>query len=175
MRKIDRNKLAKLVGKWKLRQPLKAELMKWVCDADAEFNYFITLTYSTGGTSREDVEKHGRYFLQRYNKALKFKKFWKKSKTDKTKQAQMIGIIEGDGKFKRYHYHFLLHKPNDMSLLDFSLKIRRCWYFATDKRGSFWGIDFARIRDFIGLTNYLTKEVTSKNIDALNLGATHIY
>lgn len=175
MQKIDKWKLDKLVANWQPRRPLKTALIKWFCASNAEFNYFVTLTYKREVRRREQVEKHCRYFANRFNASFGYGKFYKRVKHDKSKQAQMITVIEGDGLIKRYHVHLFLYKPETMPLATFVWKVNRCWYFATDQRSSYMHNDYRPITCFVGLADYLTKEIKSTDIDALHVGATHVH
>lgn len=174
MQKIDKVKLKKLTEDWE-HKPLKVAVMKWLCDATVEFNYFVTLTYNVDVTDRVKVEQHGKFFMDRYNIAMGFKKHKARGKYDKTKKAQIVSIIEGDGKFRRFHYHFFLCKPETMSLSDFQILVKMCWFKASCNQGGMLKSDFRPITCFVGLTNYLSKEVTAHDLDAVNLEATHIY
>ncbi len=68
-----------------------------------------------------------------------------------------------------------MHKPDNVTHREFCMRTKLSWYSATDKQGSMIISDFKPIYDYPGLINYLTKEVITNNIDALNLSATHIY
>lgn len=175
MQKIDKIKLGKLVQKYAKSNPLRAALIQFVCSGTAEFNYFVTLTYRTDVKCRYEVEKHCRYFMQRYNKAFGYDKFWKRVKYNKAAQAQMVTFVEGGTLTKRFHCHFMLYKPESMSLVKFAWKTRRCWQYATNGAGGLLVEDYRRITDFVGLNDYLSKEIYSTNLNALCLGATHVY
>ena len=175
MQKIDKTKLAQLVSRFSIKSPLKAVLINYIGNAQADFNYFATLTYKKNIKSDEEVLKHGRYFVNLFNTAMGNKGFYKRVEHDKTAQAPLISVVEGDGFIKRFHYHLILHKPDNLSHREFTMRVKWSWYSATDKMGSMIISDFKPIYDYAGLINYLTKEITTNNIDALNLSATHIY
>ncbi|MCJ8293333.1 MAG: hypothetical protein MJK15_02910 [Colwellia sp.] len=175
MQKIDKEKLAQLVSHYALKSPLKAKIINYIGNAQADFNYFSTMTYKENIKRDEDLLKHGRYFANHFNTAMGHKGFYKRVMHDVTAQAPLISIVEGDGFITRFHYHFILHKPDNVSHDEFATRVKWCWYKATDKMGSMLISDFKPIYDSAGLINYLTKEVTTNDIDALNLSATHIY
>ena len=174
MQKIDRWKLHEITRVWQKKAPLKVALMNWICSSKAQFNWFVTLTYKDEISRREDVETHCRHFMNRYNAAMGYKRHRRKSKTDKACKAPMICIIEGDGKYKRFHVHLFLYDEGK-TLAELKRHVRWSWHYATDKHGSMLFSDFRPIHDFVGLANYLTKEVTSNSTHALALDATNIY
>lgn len=175
MQKVDKVKLAQMVSRFSAKSPLKAALINYIGNAQADFNYFATLTYRIDIKSDEEVLKHGRYFVNRFNVAMGNKGFYKRVKHDKTAQSPLISVVEGDGFIKRFHYHLIMHKPDNITHREFAMRTKWSWYSATDKLGSMLISDFKPIYDYSGLINYLTKEIKSNNINALNLDATHIY
>jgi hypothetical protein len=174
MQKIDKWKLHELTRKYQKTDPLKVALMNWMCSGEAEFNYFVTLTYKDDIKCRSEVEKHCKNFTNRYNVALGYKKHNTLGKYDKTAKAPMICIVEGDGVYKRFHVHLFLF-DNNKQITEFKRAVKDSWFEATDKKGSRLISDFKPITDYVGLTNYLTKEVSTADIDAVVLDATNKY
>lgn len=156
---------------------LKEAFLCHIRNSNTVFDIAATLTFEVPVYDRIEASTYLRHFTRRLNKVLGFTNYIRKSKHDPTKRVAMIPIVEGDGcenrGGKRIHCHVALHRPGTMDVRDFSLIIKRCW--SETEKGSSRGVVVEKIFDEQGWLNYITKEVTATNLDAIDFESKHIY
>lgn len=156
---------------------LKEAFLGFIKNSTTEFNVAATLTFSSPVYDRIEASRHLRHFTRRFNDELGFRNYLRKSRHDPTKRAAMIPVVEGDGQEnmggKRIHCHAALYCPDNMNMTDFIRLIRKCW--SQTEKGLALGVDAVRIFDEDGWLEYITKEVTAINMDAIDFESKHIY
>jgi hypothetical protein len=99
---------------------------------------------------------------------------WKrKCKKQPSMRLPSISIVEGDGDFTHYHCHFLLAAPRPMIDSDFGKIIESTWSKISDCgscRNKLKPID-----NLTGWVKYISKELKSSQMTAIQLEATHLY
>ena len=158
------------------KSDLQQTLRDYINYSSVDFNYAATLTTQNDIKNIESLKKNGQRFLRRYNNELGFRNYKRKVKYDPTQQAPMVAVIEGNGKKgqngKKYHYHLALHKPDNLSDAEFEVIVKKCWRESND--GNVYKSDVRPMYDF-GWIEYITKDITRNNTDALDIERTHIY
>ncbi|WP_157200990.1 hypothetical protein [Massilia sp. Root351] len=116
------------------RQAVREEITKSITQGAANFDYAVTLTFPYKVHSREEVQERLKFFRDKYNASLNYKKNHLRSvKYDCKLSAPFAAFIEGDGIDKHFHIHLALHKPEDYSDERFAMLIALLWQEVTHR------------------------------------------
>ena len=173
-----------------LRTGLRGALIHFVTGASVTFNYAATLTfeptkklkyrqncdgtkskyYESTGISKNLALKRGRRFCSRFNEVMGFNNYRKKVPYDMAMQLAMFAVLEHGGVNGGWHYHIMFAEA-DLNKMLVAARLMDSWQNA----GGGKIYDLQDIYDVHGWTDYITKEVSAGNTDAVDWDITHIY
>ena len=144
---------------------IRTEVRDWLSTVDWDTE--LTLTFSNA-VNQQQAERALQSFWNRvdwqlYGNAVK--RF--------NKRCERANVIQGDGLAVNYHVHVLAKRPQDRfatvtAYCDF---LREQW-LQTNRNN--YAVTIEPIRNKIGYTNYVSRQVQRDNCDALILNSSHI-
>jgi len=152
---------------------LRESVVGFLRNEHSDFNYAASLTFLREVHNKDYAKKIGLRFQQNYNNALGMQNWQRKYKMHEGERAPLVAILEGDGVYKHFHYHFMLSKPENISDEEFTELVESAW--KKTGNGSLHANSVLPIWDFNGWTDYISKEFSSANTDKVHWGATHIF
>ena len=148
-----------------MRNKNRKALTDWIAQNKGELA--ITLTFLPNIT-----EARARKTLRRWWNEVD-RKFYGNAVKRPAKRVKRVWVLETGRSGTNYHYHISTNRPKDrnISLADFRKMLELRW-----ERLSSAGFvnDFQPIYNNYGWADYITKEITATNTDALDLSTTNI-
>ena len=144
---------------------IRTEVRDWLSTVDWDTE--LTLTFSNA-VNQQQAERALQSFWNRVDWQLygnAAKRF--------NKRCLRANVMQGDGLAVNYHVHVLAKRPQDRfatvtAYCDF---LREQWLHANRNN---YAVTIEPIRNKIGYTNYVSRQVKRDNCDALILNSSHI-
>jgi hypothetical protein len=148
-----------------MRNKQRQAITDWIAQNKGELA--ITLTFLPNIT-----EARARKTLRRWWNEVD-RKFYGNAVKRPAKRVKRVCVLETGKSGTNYHFHISTNRPKDrnISLADFRKMLELRW-----ERLSSAGFvnDFQPIYNNYGWADYITKEITATNTDALDLSTTNI-
>ena len=144
---------------------IRTEVRDWLSTVDWDTE--LTLTFSNA-VNQQQAERALQSFWNRVdwklygNAVIRF-----------NKRCERANVMQGDGLAVNYHVHVLAKRPQDRfatvtAYCDF---LREQWLHVNRNN---YAVTIEPIRNKIGYTNYVSRQVQRDNCDALILNSSHI-
>ncbi|MBO9491426.1 hypothetical protein J7384_13750 [Endozoicomonas sp. G2_1] len=153
--------------------PLREKLIGYFLSYDIPWTHAFTGTFKRKIYSKSKAERPCLTFANNINQCFGYETKRRVYKKHKHTRLPNISVIEGDGTDTHIHCHFLLCLPPDIPFLYLFWLVTRAWLKTGN--ATIQHNHFEPIYNLHGWVDYITKEVSSKQCDAIDFRSTHLW